>query len=557
MPRVHHQHRASRRRARPVTLVSGRDRHSGGPSSWRDRWRGLWGRGDSKIDPRREVELAQQLWVGNENDDREATPACTVCRGRVSGWQAWLADLPLAGADDVESGSAYPASALPTYCVRHLRLLIGHPEGRAHLRRVLPAGLAAAHATLRGPSAAEAAPAPAAACPGCVAEADAETKTVHAAAQLPPHGSTTLPGLTRLELCHPHTLQVAARIVGRLGPEPRAIPDLHMLLSAHRRRLWHLVARDNSRAEQLGRALVVVCDADTPLNQDALTDQAAPRDRAVPRDEEIINDTSAAADVNVANVDAEVDLVQRPSHRCSVCTAAATEARMLLDKATQRMVADPHAKHGDDHPALTLCRDHQRDLLNHARLDGETDDVAVVSAIARAQLAHLAPVLHWLDTGFGHPHTIRHGVAELAAPRPCPACAIYREGERHASVDLAVMGAVTGSVATTTAAGLTSVCLRHSRHLPVEHPARHALDDTLHAAAAHLEERTPALHLVSAPGHDNPAEAAPTTAPGPSARAAAPAGNHAVASGPLVYGLGLLNGALHHDTTGACDDHED
>jgi hypothetical protein len=208
---------------------------------------------------------------------------------------------------------------------------------------------------------------------------------VHAAAELPPTGSGTLPGLSQLDLCHEHTLQIAVRIVGRLGPEPRAIPDLHMLLNSHRRRLRHLIARDRPHVNELGRAVVAACDADHPLPQPQ-------RDL--------------------------VDASDPAPHRCTVCAAAASDTRLLLTKTAGQLTGSTQRHH--QLADLSLCRAHLRNLIDHAQDQDLIDDPTLLAAIAQVQLTQLIPALEWLDSGFGHPHTIRHTLAELTAPRSCP-----------------------------------------------------------------------------------------------------------------------------------------
>lgn len=476
------------------------DPESGAARRIRDDWRGLWGRGDSRLSPRKQTALARQLLLADD-DQRNEDPACAICRLRVRSCHDWISHIPLSAGNSA-GNRAIPASP---YCPRHLRLLLDAPNGCGHLRELLPDLLGAAHTAVRNPHPTLDFAATLVHCTLCHQEDQTEIRAVHAAAQLPPSSTGTLPGLPNLDLCHEHTLLIAARIVGRLGPEPRAIPDLHMLLSSHRRRLPHLIAGDNRHSEQLGRAIVAVGDADAALLQ-SRTDLAS----------------------------------QSPApHRCTVCAAAAADTRALLAETTGQLI---HGAHHPDHhgSALSLCRDHLRDLLNQARGADDTDNPTLLASIARAQLTELAPVLDWLDSGFGHPHTIRHGVAELAGPHACPACATHVEGQRHALTTLTTIR----GFATKPDGCEAAICVHHSRRIDADHPARAALADALRAAWVLLQGLPPdhGLAIATAGGCGVSAPDVPT------------AREDALAHAMLIHGLGLLDGRIHCDTARASDD---
>lgn len=480
--------------------MSGPDQPSPSTSTrLHDWWRGLWGRGDSRLSTHLETELAHQLML-DTSGEHSGDPRCAICQLRARGCQNWISNLPL-GPD--QSAGTRAAAILP-YCPRHLRLLVDAADGQRHLRELLPDLLAVAHDAVHAAGETyDFAPIPPG-CSVCAHEDQIETQAVHAAAQLPPSSTGTLPGLPRLDLCHEHTLLIAARIVGRLGPEPRAIPELHMLLSSHRRQLRHLIAGDRLHAEQLGRALVAVCDADVALPQPRLG----------------LSNTQSPA----------------PQH-CTVCTAAASDTRALLAEMTERLLQAPRQLHHQ--PNVCLCRVHLRDLLNHARREDDTDDPTLLASIAQTQLTQLAPALGWLDSGFGHPHTIRHNVSELVAPRSCPACATYLEGQRDALASLTARSDSASDADRQDAA----ICLRHSTSLSAEYPARIALADALRTAHALLQE-LPAPHSLAV------ATACGVTVPAPGP----PTGRNDAPPHPvLISALGLLDGRIHHDTAGAPD----
>jgi len=466
-------------------------------------WRDLWRRGHSRLSPDHEAEIAHQLLL-DDGDDRDAengeqqSAACAVCRLRARTCRRWLADLPLSGAQPGEASA---------YCPRHLRLLLATPEGQEHLLGLLPGRLAAAHAAVHpttriaGTALLDPAATPRG-CSTCQWENETETRAVHAAASLLAGSTGALPRLSRLDLCHEHTLQVAARIVGRLGPEPRAIPDLHMLLSSHRRRLRHLIAYDRQHIDELGRALVVACDADTPVPQ-----------------------------LQLGFIDA-----QDPApHRCTACASAAADAHSVLSEVAENLIDSGHRRHR--HAELSLCRAHLRNLIDHLCDQERADDRTLLNGIARAQLDQLAPALDWLDSGFGHPHTIRHAVAELTESRPCPACTAHVEGQRHALAMLTTLG----ELATQPHGQSAPVCLRHSARLAADHPARARLAEALGSTTAVLQgQRTDHLASVSAGG-------------GGVSAADAPSGGWSLRD-RLIHALGLLDGRIHYGTAGAADD---